>query len=149
MPGITLNKGLKPFDIYFEDVNEHATIFFNPSDSNLPKRLMEAQKIIEEKTKTIKPYETDETGAPEADSCIEYFNEVNNAVNDALDYAFGNKVSDTIFKHCGAFSIVNGEYFVVTFLNAIAPELEKIIKKDQKTASTKANKYLEKYRGNK
>lgn len=146
MAGIVLNKGLKPFDIYFADIDEHATIYFNPADSDLPKRLMEAQKIIEEKSAEIKPFEVDESGMPNADSCIEHFNERNKIVCEALDYAFGNKVSDILFKHCGAFSIVDGEYFILQFLNAITPELEKIVKKSQKQASAKANKYLEKYR---
>lgn len=146
MAGITLNKGLKPFDIYFEDIDDHEVIYFNPTDSDLPKRLMETQKIIEEKSKKVKPYEVDENGIPNTDSCIDFFNETNKVVCDALDYAFGNKVSDVIFKHCGAFSVVDVDYYILQFLKAVTPELEKIIKKEQKTAGTKADKYLEKYR---
>lgn len=146
MAGIVLNKGLEPFEIYFEDIDKRETIYFNPSDSDLPKRLMECQKIIETKLKEVKPCKTDEDGLPTADSAIEYIEETNKVVCDALDYAFGNKVSDVIFKHCGVFSVVNGEYFILAFLNAAAPELEKLVKAGRKTASGKANKYLDKYR---
>nr|DAV57943.1 MAG TPA: hypothetical protein [Caudoviricetes sp.] len=145
MAGITLNKGLQPFDIYFEDIDEHDTIYFNPSDSDLPKRLMQCKDIIAEKQKGIKPYEVDENGIPNTESAIAYMEENSKVICDTLDYAFGNKVSDVIFKHCGAFSIVNGEYYIMLFLNAITPELEKLIKTNTKTAESKANKYLKKY----
>ena len=146
MAGITLKKGLQPFTINFEDANDEVTIYFNPTDSDLPKRLMESQKIIEAKAKELKSFETEEDGTPNVDDAIRYFNDVDNIVYDTIDYAFGNKVSTEIFKHCGAFSVVNGEYFVIQFLEAIAPELEKIIKDNNKKAEAKANKYLAKYK---
>lgn len=145
MARIVQKKGLEPLEIYFEDIDKTETIYFNPSDSNLPKRLMECQKMIEEKSKEIKPYETDENGVPNADSAIDYFNEINKVVCDALDYAFGNQISDVVFKYCGPFSVVDGNYQILNFLQAITPELEKIIKKNNQTANNKANKYLKKY----
>ena len=146
MAGITLKKGLEPFEIYFEDADVTETIYFNPSDSNLPKRLIECRALIEEKSKKIKPYEKNGDGTPaDADGALEYLNKTNSVVYDALDYAFGNKVSDTIFKHCGPFSVVDGGYYILNFLDAVAPELEKLIKAHQKSANTKAEKYLKKY----
>lgn len=154
MAGIKLNKGLQPFDLYFEDIDKHETIYFNPSDSDLPKRLMECNKKIKEKLKALNPIPKNKNGEididinddEQIDGVVNYLDETDKIVYDAIDYAFGTKVSDVIFKHCGAFSVVNGEYFVFTFLNAIAPELQKIIQKNDKTAQTKANKYLSKYR---
>lgn len=143
---ITLKKGLEPLEIYFEDADEAVTIYFNPSDSDLPKRLLEAQKIIEEKSKDIKPFELDENGTPDAESCIEYFNETNAAICNAIDYAFGNKISDKLFLHCGPFTIIDGEYFILQFLEQITPVLEEKIKADRGKASEKMNKYLAKYK---
>ncbi len=146
MARIVQKKGLEPLEIYFEDIDKSETIYFNPSDSDLPKRLMETQKMIEEKAKAIKPYEMDENGMPKPDSCIEYFDAVNKVVCDALDYAFGNKISDVVFKHCGALSIVDGNYQIINFIQAITPEIEKSIKKNRAAAEKKTSKYLEKYR---
>lgn len=146
MAGITLKKGLQPFTINFEDAKDEVTIYLNPTDSDLPKRLLECQKLIEEKAKTLKDFERDEDGTPNVDDAIRYFNDIDTIVYDAIDYAFGNKVSAEVFKHCGAFSVVNGEYFVIQFLQAIAPEIEKLIKENNKKAEAKANKYLAKYK---
>lgn len=145
MAGIVLNQGLQPFDIYFEDADEHVTIYFNPSDSDLPRRLMEAQKMIEEKVKDLEPYQTDGDGLPDADSCVAYLDKTKQIICDTLDYAFGNPVGATIFAKCGPFSIVNGNYQLLNFLQAITPEITKIVKKDQKTASGRANEYYKKY----
>ena len=146
MARIIQNKGLEPLEIYYEDIDQTETIYFNPSDSDLPKRLMECQKLIEERAKAIKPYETDENGLPDAESAIAYYDEANKIVYDALDYAFGNKVSETLFKHCGPFSVVSGNYQVLNFLTAVTPVIKETVEKNQKTANTKMNQYLKKYR---
>ncbi len=146
MARIIQKKGLEPLEIYFEDIDKTEVIYFNPSDSNLPKRLMECQKMIEEKAKEIKPYETDENGMPNTDSAIKYLEDTNRVVYDALDYAFGNKISDVVFKHCGPFSVVDGNYQILNFLNAITPEIEKLVKANKAAADKKADKYLKKYR---
>ena len=143
---IELNQGLEPLEIYFKDTGKTETIYFNPSDSDLPKRLMECQKIIEEKSKNLKPYEIDESGLPDADKALKYYDEVNKIVCDTLDYAFGNKVSNVIFKYCGAYSVVNGNFQILNFLNAITPVIKKAVEKNNKAANAKATQYLNKYR---
>lgn len=142
---IKLGNDLEVFEIEFEGRNSTVEIAFNPNDPDLSKRLMEAQKTIDEKVKDIKRFEVDENGIPNADDCIKYFNEVNQIVYDAIDYAFGNKISDKVFMHCSPFAIVNGEYFVLHFFNRITPVLEKIIGSNQKKASENMNKHLAKY----
>ena len=145
MEGMRMSNGMKPFPIYFDDNAEPEYIYFNPADSDLPLRFMKTQKLIDEKVKEIKPYKVDENGVPDADSCIKYFDEINKAVFEALDYAFGSNVSEVVFKHCGPFSVVNGNYQILNFLKGIAPEIEKITKKGRKLADTNMNKYLAKY----
>lgn len=145
MDGIKMGKGMKPFPIYFDDSKEPEYIYFNPADSDLPLRFMKTQKLIEEKTKKIKPYAVDKNGLPDADSCIKYLDETNKAVFDAIDYAFGSNVSAVVFKYCGPFSVVDGNYQILNFLNAIAPVIEKLTKKDRKTADANMNKHLAKY----
>ena len=145
---IKLNTGLKPFNIQFDNSEEVTTIYFNPTDADLPKRLFEAKKLIEEKTKNIKQFEIDESGVPKTDEYIETMNEVNQAIFDTVDYAFGSKISDKVFSKCSPFSIPNGEYFIIQFLNAIAPVLESIIKKESKKANANMKKHIDKYMTN-
>ena len=90
-------------------------------------------------------YEVDENGVPNIEGAVDYLNEANQIVYDAVDYAFGNKISDVLFQHCSPYAIVNGEYFIWTFFNAMAPVLEDIINKSQKKANENMNKYLSKY----
>lgn len=142
---IVLDSGLETFEIYFKDRDESTEISFNPSDSDLPKRLFEAQKTIEEKAKEVKEFDLDENGIPDTEECIEHFNDVNRIVYDAVDYAFGNKISDKVFRHCSPFAIVGGEYYILHFFNRVAPLLQEIIAKNQKAASANANKHLAKY----
>lgn len=82
-------------------------------------------------------YEIDENGVPNVDSCMEYMNNVNQIVYDAVDYAFGNKISDKVFKYCSPFAVVDGEYFMMHFFNKITPVLESIIRDKQKKAIQK------------
>lgn len=142
---IKLGNDLEVFEIEFEGRNSTVEIEFNPNDPDLSKRLMEAQKIINEKSKGIKQFEVDENGMPNADSCVQYLNEMNQVVYDAVDYAFGNKISDKVFKYCSPYGIVNGEYFVLHFFNRMIPELKKIISSSQKKANENMNKHLAKY----
>ena len=142
---IALNSGLEIFEIEFKDRGEKAEFAFNPSDPDLSKRLFEAQKIIDERTKEVKQFETDENGMPVADSCMEYLNSINQVVYDAIDYAFGNKISNVVFKYCSPFAVVNGEYYIWNFINGITPVLQDIIGKDRKKASDNMNKHLAKY----
>ena len=142
---IVLDKGLEIFEIEFKGTGITAEIAFNPSDADLPKRLFEAQKIIDEKTKEIKKYETDENGVPDTDAYINYINTMNQVVYDAVDYAFGNKISDVVFRYCSPYTIVGNEYFILHFFKQITPVVEKIIGDKQKKASANVNKHLAKY----
>lgn len=142
---IKVDGGLETFEIEFKGRNETVEIAFNPNDLDLPKRLMEAQKIIEEKSKNVKQFEIGEDGLPDADSCIAYVENLNQIVYDAVDYAFDNEVSTAIFKHCSPYGIVNGEYFIQHFLQQITPVIEKTIKNNQKKVNENMNKHLAKY----
>lgn len=142
---LDLTLGFKTFRVNFLEFDDPVDIMFNPADSDLPKRLFEAEKRIKESAKNIKDFKLNPDGTPETDDYIEKANEVNQIVFDAVDYAFGNKISDKIFKHCSPLAITGGKPFVVQFFEKITPELEKIIKKEQKAASAEAQKYLAKY----
>ena len=85
------------------------------------------------------------TGTPEDVVYIEKFREIRQVLCDELDVAFGSQISDVVFKHCSPFAIVNAEYFILTFLEAIRPEIEKRTKNASAIADKKLQKHVEKY----
>ena len=140
MAGIKLNKGLQPFDIYFEDIDEHETIYFNPSDSDLIPRLSKSMENIK---KILMNFKTDPND--DAYKIVEKIDETENTICNEIDYGFGNKVSDIVFKHCGVMSVANGEFYILSFFNAILPEIKKMSGGLQKQASSNAEKYIKKW----
>lgn len=143
---INLSLGLKPFKINFEEFDEPVMIMFNPADADIPKRLFEAQKRIEEGKEKIGNFELDENGLPKVDEYIDSVTQLNNLVFDAVDYAFGNKISDKLFKHCSPFAVTNGQYFIMQFFEKITPVMQKIIESEKGKANENTQKYLSKYK---
>lgn len=133
------------FTINFPEVNDSVDIFFNPTDEALPSRLFEAQKKIEERSKALGDFKIDENGLPEADEYIEKSNELRQIIYDEIDYAFGNKISDKLFKYCSPLTVTNGKYYFLQFIEKITPILKEIIEEENKKASAYANKHLAKY----
>ena len=142
---LDLSLGFKTFRIKFAEFDDPVDILFNPADADLPKRLFEAQKRIENSIKDVEPFELDENGLPKTDEYIEKTNKINQIVFEAIDYAFGNKISDKLFSHCSPFAITNGKQFVLQFIEKITPALEKIINAENKKSNEYANKHLAKY----
>lgn len=146
MNDINIKTGLKTFRINFSDRDVSAEISFNPSDSELSNRLFKAQKMIEKKAEEIKEFSVDENGMPDIDEYIKYTDDINQSVYDAVDYAFGNKISDKVFAYCSPFAVVDGKYFIITFFEQIAPVIRSIVEKDGTQASEEAQKYINKYK---
>lgn len=142
---LDLSLGFKTFRIRFADFNDEVEISFNPADADLPKRLFEAEKRIKESAKNMQNIEMNEDGTPVTDDYIEKMNAVNAMIFDAVDYAFGNKISDKVFKYCSPLAITGGKPFVVQFFEKITPVLEKIIKQEQAKSDKATQKYLAKY----
>lgn len=142
---IKTKSGLEDFELEFTDRKVTEVIQFNPFDTDLPKRLFEAQKSIEEKTKEIKQFELDENGIPNVDECVDYLESINKIVYDAIDYAYGNKISDTVFKYCSPFAVIDGEYYIWRFMQQMAEVLEPIIGETRKKANANLNKHIAKY----
>ena len=85
-------------------------------------------------------------GKPEDNSVIEDFRKFQNVLFEELDIAFGGEVSAVVFKHCSPFAIVGGDYFIMQFVDAIKPEIEKHIKKANADVEKKMAKHLNKYK---
>ena len=138
MAGITFEAKLEPFEIMFGDKKE--VIYFYSGDSNLPERLLKMPKIIIEKTKKLKIPEVKKSDKI-YDNIVDYLDKKNKIVCDAVDYAFGNKVSDVLFKYYGPYSIINGKYYILDVIERMVPEIVKMIDSNQELAAQDLDKY--------
>lgn len=139
-----LNTGKVAFPIEFDN-GDKQVIFFNPNDPDLMLRLRQFEEHIKEKASAFDDVELTEDGTPAPMSQIDSFEKLQNIIKEELDYAFGGAVSEVVFKHCSPFAIVNKEYFVVQFVEAIAPEIEKHIKKANADVERRMAKHIAKY----
>lgn len=141
---MNLSTGKVAFPIEFDN-GDKQNIYFNPNDPDLMVRMKNLQDKVSEKIKGLEDIELSNDGTPTQFSQIDTFEKMQNILKEELDYAFGGAVSDVVFKHCSPFAIVNGAYFVVQFIEAITPEIEKHIKKANSEIEKKMQKHVGKY----
>ena len=140
-----LSTGKVAFPIEFDNGDKDC-IYFNPNDPNLPIRLADFQDKITARVKELDDMRLNAEGKPEDNSFIEDFRKFQNVLFEELDIAFGGEISAVVFKHCSPFAIVGGDYFIVQFVEAIKPEIEKNIKKANADVEKKMAKHLDKYK---
>lgn len=140
-----LSTGKVAFPIEFDNGDKDC-IYFNPNDPNLPIRLADFQDKITARVKELDDMRLNAEGEPEDNSFIEDFRKFQNVLFEELDTAFGGEISAVVFKHCSPFAIVGGDYFIVQFVEAIKPEIEKNIKKANADVEKKMAKHLDKYK---
>lgn len=164
-----LSTGKVPFDIEFDN-GEKDTIFFNPNDPDLATRLMKARESISARIQSAKiaDVEFNNAGEPiditsvsdftmlpekkikeytkKAEAVAKAFEETKKIIFEEIDTAFDGNVSSVVFKYCSPFAVVNGEYFIMQFLNAIAPEIQKKINTSNAELEKKMAKHLRKYK---
>lgn len=140
-----LSTGKVAFPIEFDN-GDKQTIYFNPNDPDLMIRMKNLDEKVQEKVKGLEDVELNEEGKPTQISKIDAFEKMQNILKEELDFAFGGSVSEIVFKHCSPFAIVGGKYFVVQFIEAITPEIEKHIKKANADVEKKLAKHIDKYK---
>lgn len=140
-----LSTGKVAFPIEFDNGDKDC-IYFNPNDPNLSIRLTDFQDKITERLKEFDNIALSAEGTPEDNAIIDNFRKFQNVLFEELDIAFGGEVSAVVFKHCSPFAIVGGDYFIMQFIEAIKPEIEKHIKKANADVEKKIAKHLNKYK---
>ena len=141
---IKLNTGKEAFTIEFDN-GDKVEIYFNPNDPDLSIRMRDFQKNVETRTNLYNDMALDAEGKPVDVSAIDKFEEMRNIVCEELDRAFNGDISSKVFKHCSPFAIVEGNYFMLQFIEAIRPEIEKRVKKANEQTNKNMKKYLKKY----
>ena len=139
-----LSTGKVAFPIEFDN-GAKETIYFNPNDPDLFVRFSNFEKRGEEKLNDIGDFDLSADGTPKNDELLEKFESINKVICEELDVAFASNVSDIVFKYCSPFAIVGGEYFLIQFVQAIRPEIEKHNKKANADLQKKMAKHIDKY----
>ena len=140
-----LSTGKVAFPIEFDNGDKDC-IYFNPNDPNLAIRLKDFQENVNKKMGEIEDIKLNNDGTPEDMKVIDDFEKIQNVLCNELDIAFGGEISSIVFKYCSPFAIVNGDYFLIQFIEAIKPEIEKHIKKANADVEKKMAKHLDKYK---
>lgn len=163
-----LSVGKVAFPIEFDN-GDKDVIYFNPNDPDLATRLMKAKDNIGDKLEnlnaenyTIKndgsfelPEDIDgyenmseeerEALTNRAEVMTKLLESTKNIICEEIDSAFNSDISSVVFKHCSPLAVVNGEYFIIQFLNAITPEIQKKINKSNAEVEKKMSKHIAKY----
>lgn len=163
-----LSVGKIAFPIEFDNGDKDC-IYFNPNDPDLATRLMSAQENISKKIDGLKAddYNLKTDGSFEMPENIDGYNDLTDEqkevianraevmsgvlestkkiICEEIDSAFNGDISSVVFKHCSPLAVVNGEYFIIQFLNAITPEIQKQINKSNKDVEKKMSKHIAKY----
>lgn len=140
-----LSTGKVAFPIEFDNGDKDC-IYFNPNDPNLAIRLKNLQENVNKKMSEIEDIKLNNDGTPTDMKFIGDFEKIQNVLCNELDIAFGGEISSVVFKYCSPFAIVNGDYFLIQFIEAIKPEIEKHIKKANADVEKKMAKHLDKYK---
>ena len=139
-----LSTGKVAFPIEFDN-GAKETIYINPNDPDLFVRFSNFEKRVEDKLKDIDDFELSADGTPNNEELIGKFESINKVICEELDIAFASNVSSIVFKYCSPFAIVGGEYFLIQFVQAIRPEIEKHNKKANADLQKKMAKHIDKY----
>lgn len=139
-----LNTGKVAFPIEFDN-GDVQTIYFNPNDPDLAIRMKDFQGKVEARTKELDDIRLDPSGKPEDEAAIEQFRNIRNILCEELDAAFNGEISAVVFKHCSPFAIVNGDFFIMQFIEAIKPEIEKNIRNSNVSVEQKMQKHIANY----
>lgn len=139
-----LSTGKVAFPIEFDNGNKTA-IYFNPNDPDLFIRIKNLEGIVLERIKAFDDVELSNDGMPTNTEEIEIFEKMQNILKEELDRAFGGEISGEVFKYCSPFAIVGGEYFIIQFIEAIIPEIEKHIEKANTESQKRMAKHIGKY----
>ena len=141
---IKLNTGKEAFPIEFDN-GDKVEIFFNPNDPDLAIRMRDFQAKANARIEELKNMDLTPEGKPNDVAMIDEFEKMRSILCEEMDYAFNGDISSKIFKHCSPFAIVNGDYFLLLFIDAIIPEIKKRVKKSNEQAQKRMGKYLNKY----
>lgn len=163
-----LSTGKIAFPIEFDN-GDKQNIYFNPNDPELATRLMQAkdnitkrmseinfddfslsnsgEAVVPETMNDVLDLSEDEISKimTKAENLSKTVSNTKKVICEELNNAFDSDVSSVVFKYCSPFAIVNGNYYINIFFEAIAPEVERCIKEANAGVEKNMKKHIEKY----
>ena len=130
MERISINNGLKSFEIADNEGNVRGIISFNPSDFGFIERAKKVQQDIIKYADTI----------PE-DASEDTLVKIDKVVRKKIDELFNSKVSDIIFGRINCLSFSRGKPLFRTALETLIPIVSKTITEEMKKSEEHINKY--------
>ncbi len=138
MSRLTLNTGVKNYEIEDENGKLLGTISIYPRDFNIGKRAKEVQRKIAEYIDAAEQIASDNE-----DNAIDRITEIDDKIKEQLNYLFNSDVSSTVFKELHCLNVVadGGKYFIESFLDMIIPVINEELDKAAEASKKQADKY--------
>lgn len=136
-----IDTGLVEFELPFDRGTEK--IYFNPNDVEFFIRLTDMINSISSLyDNSAEEYEKTEDGLEK----LEIVRRLNNKIKDSFDVAFGNNVSDTIFKYVSPHGIVaKNQYYSFYILEYLMPLIAEETGKTSKATTSALEKAMNKH----
>ena len=136
-----IDTGLVEFELPFDRGTEK--IYFNPNDVEFFVRLTDMIKTISEMYDNLADeYEQEKDDFEK----LEIIHNLNEQIKEAFDIAFGNSVSDTIFKYVSPHGIVAGnQYYSFYILEYLMPVIAEVTGKASKATTDALAKAMQKH----
>jgi len=138
MAKLTLQTGVKNYEIYDENDKLLGTISIYPNDFNFGARAID---VIPRITGYINSAE--EIAQDNTEIAIERITDIDNKIKTEIDYLFNSSVSETVFKGLHCLDVVSGgsKFFIESFLDMIMPVIEKEMGKAAKASQQRVDAY--------
>ena len=138
-----IDTGLVEFKLPFDRGTEK--IYFNPNDVEFFVRLSD---MINSISGLYDEYSVKYEATSDNAKKLSIIHELNDKIKEAFDEAFGNKVSDVIFKYVSPHGIVAGnQYFSFYILDYLLPEIEEATGKASQATTAELEKAINKHAG--
>lgn len=142
---VVIDLGYQTYEIKAPDGEAVGVIRINPSDPGLAGRWQKAEEEMERCRAQIEA----ETAAGKSE--IEIWPlalEASDKIKNAIDYAFGSRVSDVLFGGNSAFAFtMSGKMVLENVLEAIAPILQKALETSARKAKRRMEEHTAPYQG--
>lgn len=136
---ITIDDGLKTYDIQNKEGKLLGQFSFNPSDTNIVHRHAEVVEALEK-------LELDISSTEDKASLDEAFKAVESVVYEKIDYLFNTPVAKDFFCIMGPFSpLASGQYFIESVIDAIGQAISAETGARVKKINSKIQKHTSKY----
>lgn len=123
-------------------INGKLTITFNPTDTNLAKRLNEAFSTLDEKQES---YKEQVKNLSDNKEIFEFSTARDKEMREILDGIFNVPVCDALFGAMNVYSLAGGFPVWCNFLLAILDEMEAKYTEENSAANPRLEKYMAKY----